>query len=118
MAEASHALPHAGTAGLPPSGRPVRALGPALRLLQPSQPPPRPESRRLRPLRPRQQRPWRPRSIDAPSSSPAPPMTVLLAGRSMVATIGGLCLILGQQDALLAVATRLWRWDKRGSKRD
>ena len=36
----------------------------------------------------------------------------------MVATIGGLCLILGQQDALLAVATRLWRWEKRGSKRD
>ena len=39
-------------------------------------------------------------------------MTVLLAGRSMVAAIGGLCLILGQQDALLAVETRLWRWAK------
>ena len=35
----------------------------------------------------------------------------------MVVTIGEACLILGQQDALLAVETRLWRCVKSGPKR-
>ena len=29
-------------------------------------------------------------------------------------TIGALCVLLGRQDSLLAVETRLWRWDKMG----
>ena len=117
MADASQAWPSVHLTVLPRSGPPVWALGAALRLFPPSQLPPRPTCRRLRPLRPRQQRPWRPRSIDALSSSPAPPRTVLLAARSMVVTIGEACLILGQQDALLAVETRLWRCVKSGPKR-
>ena len=116
MAEASHARPHASTAVLPPPVPPMWALRPAPGPLPPSQPPLRPDSRRLRPVRPRPRRPWRPRSIDAPSSPPAPPMTVLLAWRSMVVTNGGACLILGRQDALLAVETRLWRWAKSVTK--
>ena len=47
--------------------------------------------------------------MDAPSSSPAPPMTVLLAARSMGVTIGLVCFLLGRQDALVMAETRLWR---------
>ena len=103
MVEASHARPHAGTAVPPPSGPPVRALGPALRPLPPSQPPPRPESRRWRPLRARQRRPYKPWSMDAPSSSPAPPSTVSLALRSVPAPIGVVYAVLGWSEASLDV---------------
>ena len=53
-------------------------------------------------------------SVDARCLPPTPPITVLLAARSMVVTIGALSLLLGRQDALLAVEMRLWRWDKMG----
>ena len=36
-------------------------------------------------------------------------MTVLLAARSMAVAIGGICLHLGRQDAMLTAETRLWR---------
>ena len=101
MVEASHARPHAGTAVLPPSGPPVRTLGPALRSLPPSQQPPRPKSRRLRPLQPRQRRLWRRRWSEGPCSSPAPPNTVSLARTSMLVTTGEVSAILGWSDALL-----------------
>ena len=99
-----------------PLARPCGRCGRPLRLLRPSQPPARLHSRRLRPLRSWQRQPWRQRSVDALSSSPTPPVAVLLASRSMVVTVGGLCLILGQQGALLAVETRLWRRVKSASK--
>ena len=103
MVEASHARPHVGTAVLPPSGPPVRTLGPALRSLPPSQQLPQPKSRRLRPLRARQRRPYEPWSIDAPSSTPAPPSAASLALRSVPATIGGVCAVLGWSGASLDV---------------
>ena len=46
-------------------------------------------------------------SIGARSSPPTPPLTVLLAARSMAVTIGRICLLLGRQDALLMAETRL-----------
>ena len=49
--------------------------------------------------------------MDAPSSPPTPPVAVLLARGSVLVTNGGLCLILGRQDALLAAERRLSRWD-------
>ena len=49
--------------------------------------------------------------MDAPSSPPTPPVAVLLARGSVLVTSGGLCLILGRQDALLAAERRLSRWD-------
>ena len=114
MTGASHAWPCAYLAVLPPSGPPVRAMGPVLRPLQPSPPPPWPHNRRHR--RPPQPwwRPSRRPSTDARCSPSTPPVTVLLAARSMVETVGGLCSLLGRQDALLAVGTRLSRWDKMG----
>ena len=114
MTGASHAWPSAYLAVLPPSGPPVRAMGPVLRPLLPSPPPPWPHNRRHR--RPPQPW-WRPsrRPSTAARSSPAtPPVTVLLAAKSMVVTIGGLSLLLGRPDTLLAVGTRLSRWDKMG----
>ena len=114
MTGASHAWPCAYLAVLPPSGPPVRAMGPVLRPLQPCPPPPWPHNRRHR----RPPQPWpRPsgrQSIDARCSPSTPPVTVLLAARSMVETVGGLCSLLGRQDTLLAVGTRLSRWDKMG----
>ena len=114
MTGASHAWPSAYLAVLPPSGPPVRAVRPVLRPLQPSQPPPWPRNRRLR----RPPQPWprpsgRP-STDARCSPATPPVAVLLSARSMVRTVGALSLLLGRLDTLLAVGTRLSRWDKMG----
>ena len=36
-------------------------------------------------------------------------MAVLLVARPMAVTTGGICLLLGRQDALLTAETRLWR---------
>ena len=59
--------------------------------------------------RPRPSRRW---SIGARSSPPTPPLTVLLAARSMAVTIGRICLLLGGQDALLMAETQ--RTHRRG----
>ena len=48
-------------------------------------------------------------AIGARSSPPTPPMAVLLVARPMAVTTGGICLLLGRQDALLTAETRLWR---------
>ena len=114
MTGASQARPSAYLAVLPPSRPHVRAMRPVLRPLQPSPPPPWLHNRRHR--RPPQPW-WRPsrRPSTAARSSPAtPPVTVLLAAKSMVVTVGGLSLLLGRPDTLLAVGTRLSRWDKMG----
>ena len=82
---------------------PSPALSPTTRALGASY------NRRTRPLPPPHTRPLRRSSVDAPSSSPTLQMVVLLVGRSVVATIGAVYSVLGLQDALLTVETRLWR---------
>ena len=107
MANASQAQLSAYLAVLLLSGSHILGIGPALRRLQPYQPPLQPYSRWHRPLLLPRATLSRRSSIDALSSSPTTPTAILPARRSVVVIVGGACLLLGRQDALLTVDTRL-----------